>query len=296
MSAAGSSLFLGIDGGGTRCRARLRDIAGDLIGEAVGGSANVHSAPAAALDAIVAVVRDVLAGRLIGDVHLGLGLAGVVSAGSGREVARQLTARLAAASITVDNDALIACLGAHAGRDGGIVIAGTGSAALALIGGKRHELGGWGFALGDDGSGALMGRAAVRHAILTLDGLAEAGALARAVLDQLGRDRDGPTRWSAAARPADYAAFAGAVIAAAKAGDPAGVAILTQARAGIDAMARRLIVLGVPAICFVGGLADVLTEQPPADVAGTIGPPLHDATDGAVMLARLNAGLAANWD
>ena len=48
---------------------------------------------------------------------------------------------------------MTACIGAHAGADGGLVIAGTGSAAIARVRGKETIIGGRGFALGDDGVG-----------------------------------------------------------------------------------------------------------------------------------------------
>ena len=35
-------LFIGIDGGASFCRARIRDIGGNLLGEGWGGPANIH--------------------------------------------------------------------------------------------------------------------------------------------------------------------------------------------------------------------------------------------------------------
>ncbi len=68
-----------------------------------------------------------------------------------------LAAKLPFASVTADNDAYAACIGAFSGGDGGIVIAGTGSIGMALVAGERHMVGGWGFQLGDHGSGRLGG-------------------------------------------------------------------------------------------------------------------------------------------
>ncbi|WP_280174172.1 BadF/BadG/BcrA/BcrD ATPase family protein, partial [Pantoea deleyi] len=44
--------LLGIDGGGTQCRARLTDLQGRLLAEATGGPANVWSAYDAALTSV----------------------------------------------------------------------------------------------------------------------------------------------------------------------------------------------------------------------------------------------------
>ena len=71
--------------------------------------------------------------------------------------------RCNSASVTADNDAYAACVGAFSGGVGGIVIAGTGSIGLAVVGGERHMVGGWGFQLGDHGSGAWVGHHAVRR-------------------------------------------------------------------------------------------------------------------------------------
>ena len=101
-------------------------------------------------------------------LNLGLGLAGVSSAA----IARQVEAALDGfADVRVANDAVTACLGAHAGQDGGLVIAGTGSAGLALIDGREIFVGGRGFVLGDDGSGARIGLESWRRALRAHDGL-----------------------------------------------------------------------------------------------------------------------------
>ena len=50
-------------------------------------------------------------------------------------------------------DAHAACIGAHGARDGGIIIVGTGSAGLALLGGTVHRVGGWGFPVSDEEAG-----------------------------------------------------------------------------------------------------------------------------------------------
>jgi glucosamine kinase len=283
------SRFIGIDGGGTGCRARVLNAEGVLLAEVSGGSGNIHSGGARAI-AMLAETCERAAGR--GAVHIGAGLAGVVSAASGEAAAAALAAALTASgrltplTVTVDNDAYTACLGAHGGADGGIVLTGTGSAALARVAGHRHELGGWGFALGDDGSGALMGRAAARHALRAADGLEPGATLAAAVLDVLGRDRDGPTQWSATARPRDYAQFAPAVLAAADAGDAAALVIVAEAVAGVAALVSRLLELGAPAVCVMGGLAPALTPKLPQALRQLIRPPLADAMDGALLMAR----------
>src|SRR4029078_7245551 len=138
--------FIGIDGGASSCRARLRDVEGNLLGEGLRGPAIVVLVSHVAKDATRAASRAAIraAGldeRVLHRAHAGLGLAG---AGL-RSACDRLCAGLHSfASSVVSTDAYIAWLGAHRGGNGGIVILGTGSCGLALVDGKRIDVGGWG--------------------------------------------------------------------------------------------------------------------------------------------------------
>ena len=75
-------LYLGIDGGGTNCRGRLRDAAGNLLGEAHGGPANTRLGVEQAQEQIFSVAKETLSMAGLGDnalslAHLGVGLAGL---------------------------------------------------------------------------------------------------------------------------------------------------------------------------------------------------------------------------
>ncbi len=166
----GEMVFLGIDGGGSKCRARVRSAAGHVLSEAVGGASNIYQDFTGALATIVDTAKEAArqAGVATDTMHAGMGLAGIVTSVGAEKISE---AKLPFASVTADNDAYAACMGAFSGSDGGIVIAGTGSIGFALVGGQRHMVGGWGFQLGDHGSGAWVGHHAVRRAALALDGL-----------------------------------------------------------------------------------------------------------------------------
>ena len=289
--------FLGIDGGGTRCRVRLRDAAGRKLGEGEGGPANIHQDFAGSINSIRAAAAAALnaAGRAdlpAKDIHAGLGLAGIVSSGA---VSRLHEAGLPFGAITAINDAHAACLGAHGGADGGIVICGTGSAGFAIVGGQQHAIGGWGFELGDDGSGAVMGRQAVRRGVLAIDGLGPTSPLLSALLDDLGRDQTKLAAWARAARPVDYGRFAPRVWAAAAAGDAVGCDIVGEAVAAVSALALRLKQLGASKLSMLGGMTANLLSALPAEIAASFVPPTADAADGAIMAARRAAGLPMLW-
>jgi glucosamine kinase len=72
--------YVGIDGGGTSCRARIRDHQGRLLGEANGGSANILLGVELALQSInetvsIAAKSASLDHSQFAFMHLGLALA-----------------------------------------------------------------------------------------------------------------------------------------------------------------------------------------------------------------------------
>lgn len=288
------SLFLGIDGGGTRCRARLADAAGRTLGEGVGGAANIRlgldvawNAILQAVDAALAqagLTRDVLPGT-----HVGLGLAGITNEADQRRVAD--SAPVAFAGILSDTDAFTACLGAHGGEDGAILISGTGSAAQIIIDGKGRGIGGWGFEVSDLGSGASMGREAVRAALLGHDGMGPHTDLTRAVMATLGGDPPAIVAWVGRARPGDYGTLAPLVLDHARKGDLVAERLVREQADHLTMHIRRLLDLGAPAICLMGGLGPVLLDWMPPWVHGVLTEPKGDAMAGGVLLAM--RGVAA---
>src|SRR5262245_66129756 len=75
-------LFIGIDGGASFCRARIRDMGGNLLGEGWGGPANIHLDLPLAVKCIrvasEAAARSAgLDERSLQRAHAGLGLVGV---------------------------------------------------------------------------------------------------------------------------------------------------------------------------------------------------------------------------
>lgn len=286
--------FLGIDGGGSRCRVRIRAADGRKLGEADGGSANIYQNFDAAIATIVETARAAAAkaGLDIGSLHAGLGLAGLITSVG---IERIAAAQLPFASVIADGDAYAACIGAFAGGDGGIVIAGTGSIGFALTGGTRHMVGGWGFALGDHGSGAWLGHHAVRRAALSIDGLLQPTRLVESVLAIVGRSRFELSQWSQRAAPKDYAELAPLVFECATKGDVHGMTIVIEGAAAISNLGRALMARGAGRLCLLGGLSRVYPPYLDADVKAALVGPVADAGDGAIVMARRAAGLPEMW-
>jgi len=282
-----TELFLGIDGGGTKCRARIRDVAGRLIGEGGGGPANIFTDLAGAAASILeaageAVATGGLTASSLASLNAGLGVAGLITA---KTAPALRAAGLPFKTLSVALDAQAACLGAHGGADGGIVIAGTGSAGFAMVGGEPIGIGGWGFLLGDQGSGAIMGREAARAAVLAIDGLGPSTPLTDYILGELGRDQTVLAEWARTARPSAYAHFAPHVLAFAEQGDEVADGIVGDARRAIEALASRLRELGAPRVSLVGGLAGPLRSLF-TDFDSVFSRPEADAMDGAILLAK----------
>lgn len=290
-------LIFAVDGGGTGSRARLLDPGGAVLAEAEGGPANLlvgdGSAPFAAIVdlARATLAAAGLAGDAVARLHAGLGLAGATGQGRARFFAR----RPPFAETRILSDAHAALLGAHGGGDGGIVIQGTGSAACVLKDGRLREIGGWGFEIDDGGSGADIGRRALRR---TLRGLDEAedtrepgGALADALLARFGGDPYAIMDWAREALPRDFAAFAPLVFDAAEAGDP-------EARHVLSAAARetaRLVALcrthGAGRVALLGSVARRLEPWLPALTRDCLVEPQGDARDGAALAVARGLGV-----
>lgn len=287
MAASATSLYIGVDGGGTRSRARLRDDQGRLLGEGAAGPGNARLGQAAFAEVLCACRKALTAAGLgeadFGRVHAGLGLAGTAQAADRAFVLGQPHPF---ASMAVETDAYAAWLGAYQGNDGAILIVGTGSCGLAVVAGKRYNVGGWGADISDEGSGMAIGREAVRRAIWALEGMAPLTPLAEEILDRFGRNPETIVAWAACAQPGDYAGLAPLVVSAAKRGDPLAGQVLEPAIADVARMIRRLEEIGALSIALVGGLADPIIDFLPAAVRTRLVPPPADAMDGAILMAR----------
>jgi glucosamine kinase len=285
---ATARFFLGVDGGATRCRVRLRDWSGRELGHDFGPAANIY----VDFDAAMRVVHQTIASVIGGDasrreIAIGLGLAGV---SDDREVARVAAALPVFARVVVVNDAVAACVGANGLGDGGLIIAGTGSAGIARVGVTTTIIGGRGFQLGDDGSAARLGEAALRATLRALDGLEPMSGLARALGHHFGGDPLRMSRWAVDAKPRDYGAFAPQILDLAKSGDARARDIAGDAAKAIAALANALSALGADRIALVGGLGEPLRPYLPPDLARRLVRPRRDAVDGAILLAGGSLG------
>jgi glucosamine kinase len=280
-------LVLGIDGGGTKSRARLADTRGRTLAEAAGGPASLRFGPEDAFAAIRACAatcfaRAGLSGRE-GDAVACLALAGATEPGL---LATALAHRHPFRRAILASDAEAACIGAHAGADGGVVVVGTGSIGWAILGTDAHRIGGWGFPLSDEGSGAWIGSEAIRRALRAHDGLTGWTPFLTRVFERFDSDPHRVVRWMDKARPRDFAEIAPIAVSYAHAGDDQARVLLRAAAGSIARVLRRLKALGAPRLALMGGLAGSLEPFLSVGIRRELVPPCGDALAGALLLAH----------
>ena len=287
VSPAGP-LFVGVDGGGTGCRARIEDAKGNLLGSGIAGPAalriGVDRALAEVEKACRAAVDDAgLKADALSSLHAAVGLAGVGRKGALEEL---LLRPHPFRSVIYVHDATIACIGAHGARDGGIVIIGTGSVGFAVVDGREVRIGGYGFPISDEGSGADLGLHAIRMALRAYDERAVGTSLTRDVMLRFHNDPFEAVAWMDQATATDYATFAPLVMRHADSGDPVARRIIREAAEQIDELVRRLCEFGASRVALLGGLATSMQPWLAPDVQRRLVPVEGDAVDGALHLAR----------
>lgn len=290
MTAASPAepLFVGVDGGGTGCRARIEDAKRNLLGSGIAGPAALRIGVDRALTevekACSAAAEDAgLKADVLSSMHAAVGLAGVGRKGALEEL---LLRPHPFRSVIYAHDATIACIGAHGARDGGIVIIGTGSVGFAVVDGREARIGGYGFPISDEGSGADLGLHAIRMALRAYDERAVGTSLTRDVMLRFHNDPFEAVAWMDHANATDYATFAPLVMRHADSGDPVARGIIREAAEQIDELVRRLCEFGAPRVALLGGLATSMQPWLAPDVQRRLVPVEGDAVDGALHLAR----------
>jgi glucosamine kinase len=211
------------------------------------------------------------------------------------------------AGTKVFDDIDIAHAGALGGEEGGVAIVGTGSAALAIVDGQRFQAGGWGFQVGDQMSGAILGRELVRFAIEAADGLRPETPLTRAVIAALGGDSQAVMRWSFAdgegvslcggdpagheslligRAPAEYGRLMPLLISHYETGDPTARELMAIEFDHVARYVDWFRARGADRMAIVGGFGQRLLPLMRARWGPFCRPPLHEPLFGALILAR----------
>lgn len=282
------SHLIGVDGGGTGTRILVADRRGVVLAAASAGPSALGQGVAPAWQSILSAITTAFQSLqqetpVWYQCALGAGLSGV-NHQPWRE--QFLAMNPGFARIVLESDAYTALLAAHGGQAGVMVAAGTGSIAEALYAdGTRRQVGGWGFPVGDEGSGAWMGLRAMAHAQQAMDGRAPGGPLADQILQQCGGSRETLQHWCAVAGQYDYAQLAPAIFACAQS-DPVAESLLTEAATALEHMAAALDPQAALPLAIYGSVGRALMPRlAPATRDRCIGTP-QDAAYGALTLVH----------
>ncbi len=286
MTNLGVEHLVGIDGGGSGCRAAVAAMDGRVLGAGEAGPANATTDLDEAVRNVLAALAEAARAAGLPDAEIAASRAhaGVAGALSARE-----TGRIAAAlpmPATVTDDRQTAARGALGRRDGILAAIGTGTLVVAVRGGRVRRVGGWGLQLSDEASGAWLGRRLLARVLLCHDGMAEPSALTERAFAGFGRDPARIAAFAASAAPSEYATHAPAVIAAADRGDAVGAEIVNEGARYLD---RAIHVLGAEqghAVCLAGGLGPAYARRLDPALRSRIMQPEGTALHGALALAR----------
>lgn len=280
------NFVLGIDGGGTSCRAALATGDGAVIGRAKSGAANIRTDLTGARTHIVEAARQafIAAGRdpdLIPQTPAILGLAGA-NVGTYRQ---QLEAILPFSISRVETDAEIALEGAVGSGDGAMAILGTGTAYMARKGGTSRAIGGWGFQVGDQGSGARIGRDLLEQTLLAHDGVRPGSPLTDSMMATFRNNPEDVVEFTTNAKPGDFGGFAPKVFEHAEKGDSVANWIVDKAVVDVEASLGALDLSHDAPLCLLGGLAPLYAPRLSQRYQALLKAPLDDALGGAVQMA-----------
>lgn len=236
-----SGAVIGLDIGGTKTRGVRFEASRAVADESV-GSANVQNVSREEAARHLAELFALIGGGTVAQVYAGAG--GIDTDADAEALAALIAPHVPGARITVVHDSRL-LLAAGGASTGVAVIGGTGSAAWGRNGrGEEARAGGWGYLLGDEGSGYWLGRESVRHSLRRMNQGLEPDELTTALLASCGVDD--PTKLIALFHSADtgrryWAERARLVVDAANAGHAASQELVDQAGRDLAALAVQAV-------------------------------------------------------
>lgn len=255
---------IGIDGGGSRTRACLATVRGEILGIGEAGTSNPVGGFEAAEREIALAVRQAFDAAQIEPQRVAAACIGLGGAGRAREQAEFIrwARETIAEQARVGNDGEIALAAATPDNWGVAVIAGTGSLAWGKNrAGQTARAGGWGYVLGDEGSGYDLARRALNAITRAADGRAERTELLDAILKfwNLSSPPDLVAHvYVQTLKPADIARLAPLVVEVATHGDRVAQGLVSQAGAAlavaVGAVSRALSMTSPVPLALTGGL------------------------------------------
>jgi N-acetylglucosamine kinase-like BadF-type ATPase len=248
---------IGIDAGGTKTVCQLSDEQGRLVKETRGPGANLQSAGELQVEKVLHDLMERAIDSLgVTPAAICLGIAGVDREEDARVVWGILRRIGYKARLVIVNDALIALEAGVGDQPGVVIISGTGSIAYGRNAQRQAaRAGGWGYVLGDEGSGYWIGRAALRAVLREADRRAEPTALTPLLLKHFDVDKPSDLLHAVyfrGVKPPEIAALAPYVQQSYEEGDRVAAGIL-------DGTARELTASSVSVASRLGMLQERFT-------------------------------------
>lgn len=179
------SYIICVDGGGTKTSAVAYDSLGNELSNFQSGFGNLAINAEEALTNIEYAIKGAMISlRNLKCIHICVGLAGV-EVGRNKEIVKEFLEKIFNVSVTVVNDAYLALSASLKGKDGILVISGTGSIAYGKYKNEVTRTGGWGHILGDEGSGYDIVKNAFKQMTLDKDDSKDISNLTSALLKKI---------------------------------------------------------------------------------------------------------------
>lgn len=281
--------LIGIDGGGTGCRAVVCDRKGNHLGVGSAGPANIMTNFEAAQTHILEACENAyeVAGIPSSSMAQADAFMGLAGANSGKYAA--LTkANMPFRNCIIETDAVTSLEGAIGSADGAVAIIGTGSVFIYRVDGEIRTVGGWGYMIGDLGSGSRLGRALLQETLLAFDRIHEGSDLTQKVLAHFDNDPNIIVEYAHKAQPGQFGTFAPLVFEYAKLRDPVAQNILRKAVSDVEETLDAILVDNNQNFCMLGGLGKLYSDLINSNLRKRIQPPLGNAVTGAASLAARN--------
>lgn len=286
MTNPDQTVLIALDGGGTGCRAAVGTVAEGIIAEARGGPSNVSTNFEGSITNITETIAQALHTANMDGVDLTHTVAHIGVAGANTEAEmHRVEAALPYGRCRVTGDRATTVAGVLGAQDGYVLALGTGTIVARQHNQEMTTVGGWGFHLSDQASGAWLGRSLLTRILLAEDQLMEHSPLSREVCKRFGGGNE-LVMFSNIAKPSDYAKLAREIIEAAKSGDAMALSLLDEGRqyleAGLDALGFQP---GDP-LSLSGGVGPSYAAYLSASYLQKLSDPKGNALQGAFSLAR----------
>ena len=285
-------IFIGVDGGATKTDLIVEDESGTPLSQAKSGPSNVSVSCEVAYNSILHALKQALesCGLSINDknlkIYAGLGLAGLEDEAAKNNFKSKLNLF---DKYILESDAHTACIGAHSGNDGIILIAGTGSVSYAVIGNKSFRSGGWGFPQSDEGSGAWIGLQLVKRSLYYYDKRLPQSEIFDELFKMFENKVEKLIAWAAKAKSTHFAELAPIVIKYFKNNDIQALEIMKECarhledliynidkRAGINSLK----------IALIGGISSYINPLLDDTIKKRLVMPVYSPAKGSIIMLR----------